>query len=162
MILGRLGKSYYKKDRVLEFLDKIFGEVASAPLRGTPNSMLQKCQNIVRVDLTLQQLTQLRKDFKKSSLVLFDQWTTTWRKNDIKHNKYYQWPEYWLGGFVNTKPSSYAKWLIPKNKASIIQEDIKTDLTNLGEIQQAEKELDKNVLEIKALVKKRRFIKSFV
>ena len=161
MILGRLGKGYYKKNRVLEVLDKIFGEVASAPLRGTPNSMLQKCQNIVRVDLTSQQLTQL-KDFKKSNLVLFDQWTTTWRKNDIKHNKYYQWPEYWLGGFVNTKPSSYAKWLIPKNKASIIQEDIKTDLTNLGEIQQAEKELDKNVLEIKALVKKRRFIKSFV
>ena len=29
----------------------------------------------------------------------------------------------------------------------------KTDLTNLGGIQQAEKELDKNVFEIKALVK---------
>ena len=123
-------------------------------LRGTTDSMSEKCQNIGRVDLTSQQLTQLRKDFKKISLVLFDQWTTTWRKNDIKHYKYYQWPEYWLGGFVDTKPSSYAKWLIPKNKASIIQEDIKTDLTNLGEIQQAEKELDKNVLEIKALVKK--------
>ena len=75
-------------------------------------------------------------------------------KNGIKHNKYYQWPEYWPGGFVYTKPSSYAKWLIPKNKASIFQEDITTDLTNLGEIQQAEKELDKNVLEIKALIKK--------
>ena len=129
-------------------------------LRGLTNSMFKKCQNMGRVDLMSQQLTQLRKDFKNFSLVSFDWWradfhtTTTWQKNDVKHNKYYQWPEYWLGGFVDTKPSSYAKWLIPKNKASIIQEDIKTDLTNLGEIQQAEKELDKNVLEIKALVKK--------
>ena len=129
-------------------------------LRGTTNSMLEKCQNIGRVDLTLQQLTQLRKDFKNFNLVLFDQWradlytTTTWRKTDIKHSKYYQSPEYLLGGFIDTKPSSYAKWLIPKNKASIFQEDSKTDLTNLGGIQQAEKELNKNVLEIKAPVKK--------
>ena len=72
----------------------------------------------------------------------------------ISNRKCYQWPEYWQGRFVDTKPSSYAKWLIPKNKASIFQEDITTDLTNLGEIQQAEKELDKNVLEIKALIKK--------
>ena len=43
--------------------------------------------------------------------------------------------------------------LIPKNKVSISQEDVKTDLIKLGGIQ-AEKELDKNVLEIKSLVKK--------
>ena len=102
--------------------------------------MLEKCQNIGSVDLISQHLTQLRKDLKIFSLVWFDWWTadfhttTTRWKNGIKHNKYYQWPEYWLGGFVDTKPSSYAKWLIPKNKASIFQEDIKTDLTNLGEI----------------------------
>ena len=47
-----------------------------------------------RVDLSLQQLTQLRKNFKTFSLVLFDRWradfhtTTTWRKNNIKSNKY--------------------------------------------------------------------------
>ena len=58
-----------------------------------------------------------------------------------------------LGEFIDTKPSSYAKWLIPKNKASIFQERSKTDLTNLGGNQQAEKELNKNVLEIKAPVK---------
>ena len=73
------------------------------------------------------------------------------KKNDIKHSKCYQWPEYLLGEFVDTKPSSYAKWFVPKYKAAIFQEDVKTDLTNLGGIQQAEKELDKNVLEIKAL-----------
>ena len=33
-------------------------------LRGTTNSMLQKCQNIGRVDLMSQQLIQLRKDLK--------------------------------------------------------------------------------------------------
>ena len=89
-------------------------------LRETTNSMLEKCQNIGRVDLTLQQLTQLRKDFKNFSLVLFDWWTadlhttTTWQKNDIKHKKYYQRQEYWIGLFVDTKPLSYEKWLIPK------------------------------------------------
>ena len=34
--------------------------------------MLEKCQNMGRVDLMSQQLTQLRKDFKNFSLVLFD------------------------------------------------------------------------------------------
>ena len=48
--------------------------------------MLEKCQNIGRVDLTWQQLTQLRKDLQNFSLVSFDKWkadlhtTTTWRK----------------------------------------------------------------------------------
>ena len=32
MILGRLGKGYCKKNRALEFLARIFGYVASAPL----------------------------------------------------------------------------------------------------------------------------------
>ena len=41
-------------------------------LRGMTNSMLAKCQNIRRVELTLQQLTQLRKDIKNLSLVSFD------------------------------------------------------------------------------------------
>ena len=55
--------------------------------------MLEKCPNIGRVDLTLQQLTQLRKDLENFSLVSFDRWradfhkTTTWRKNNIRHNK---------------------------------------------------------------------------
>ena len=54
-------------------------------LRGTTNSMLEKCQNIGRVDLTLQQLTQLRKDLKIFSLVSINRWradlhkTKTWQ-----------------------------------------------------------------------------------
>ena len=54
-------------------------------LRGTTDSMSEKCQNIGRVDLTSQQLTQLRKDLKHFSLVSLDRWradfhtTTTWR-----------------------------------------------------------------------------------
>ena len=43
-------------------------------LRGTTNSMLEKCQNLGRVNLTLKNLAQLRKDFKNFSLVSFDQW----------------------------------------------------------------------------------------
>ena len=65
-------------------------------LRETTNSMLEKCQNIGRVDLASQQLTQLRKNFKNFSLVSLDRLradlhtTTTWqKKNNIKHHKYY-------------------------------------------------------------------------
>ena len=43
-------------------------------LRGSTNSMLEKCQNMGRTDLTSQQLTQLREDFENFTLVLFDQW----------------------------------------------------------------------------------------
>ena len=50
---------------------------------------------------------------------------------------------------------------MPKKEASIFQDDIKTDLANLGGIQQAEKELDKNVLEIKSLVKKQEIYQKF-
>ena len=39
--------------------------------------------------------------------------------------------------------------------------DVKADLTKPGGIQKVEKELDNNVLEIKALVKNRRFIKNY-
>ena len=85
--------------------------------------LLEKCQNLRRVNLTLQNLAQLRKDFKNFSLVSFGQWrvnrhvTKTWQKIDIKHNKYYQWPEYWLDGFVHIKPSSYAEMVKTKKQS---------------------------------------------
>ena len=42
MILERLGKGYCKKKRVLKFLAKIFGWVASAPLRDIPKKYKMK------------------------------------------------------------------------------------------------------------------------
>ena len=86
--------------------------------------MLEKSQNIGRVDLMSLQLTRLRKDLKNFSLVSFDWWranlhtTTTWQKIDIKHDKHYQWPEYRLGRFVDTKPSSYKK-IVNTKKGSL-------------------------------------------
>ena len=41
-------------------------------IRGTTNSMLEKCQNFGKVNLIPQNLTQLGKDFKNVSLVSFD------------------------------------------------------------------------------------------
>ena len=46
-----------------------------------------------------------------------------------------------------TKPF-YTKWLIAENHAFIFNYDINKDLAKLGEIQQAEKEFDENVLKI--------------
>ena len=62
-------------------------------LRGSTNSMLEKCQNMGRTDLTSQQLTQLREDFENFTLVLFDQWRAdfhaiaTWWRSNTKHKK---------------------------------------------------------------------------
>ena len=42
MILGRLVIGYCKKDRMLEYLAKIFGYVASAPLTVTKGYMKTK------------------------------------------------------------------------------------------------------------------------
>ena len=56
----------------------------------------------------------------------------------------------------------YTKWLIAENDARIFNYDINKDLAKVGGIQQAEKEFDENVLEIKNLVKNRRFIKHYI
>ena len=45
----------------------------------------------------------------------------------------------------------YTKWFLPISNANIFQTDVNTNLADLRGIQQAEKELDKNVLEIKKL-----------
>ena len=66
----------------------------------------------------------------------------------------YVWPEFWLNGFLNFTKPLYTKWLITENDTHIFNYDINKDLAKLGGIQQAEKQFDKNVLEIKNLVKK--------
>ena len=48
----------------------------------------------------------------------------------------------------------YKKWLIADNDALIFNYDINKDLAKLEGIQQAQKEFDEKVLEIKNLVKK--------
>ena len=92
---------------------------------------------------------------------MFDIWyvennaLTTWQKNDIKYNKYYQWSEYWLGGFINdTSKLTYSKCFVAPYKGHIFNNGIITDLSKLRGIQQAEKELGKNVLEVKNPVEK--------
>ena len=81
----------------------------------------------------------------------FDDWrynrdtTTTWHKNDIQHNRFYERPEFWLVGFLKFTKPFYTKRLIAENDTRIFNYDINKDLAKLGGIQQAEKELDKNV-----------------
>ena len=56
----------------------------------------------------------------------------------------------------------YTKWFTNVNDDTSFNDKVTKDLAKLGGVQQAEKELDKNVLEIKHLVKNRRFIKNHV
>ena len=74
----------------------------------------------------------------------------------------YVWPEFWLSGFLNFTKSLYTKWLIAENDTHIFNYDINKDLAKLGGIQQAEKQFDKNVLEIKNLGKNRRCVKDYI
>ena len=76
--------------------------------------------------------------------------TTTWYENDIQHNRFYVWPEFWLGEFWKFSKPLHTKWLIAENDTHIFN----YDSAKLGGIQQTEKEFDENVLEIKNLVKK--------
>ena len=105
-------------------------------------------------------MAQLRRKCKSFSLTSFDKWkherdtTTTWHKNDIQHNKYYQWSGYWFSGFLRNATPLYTKWFLPVNNANIFRTDIIRNLAYHRGIQQAEKELDKNVLEIKKLIQK--------
>ena len=69
-------------------------------------------------------------------------------------NKSYQWPGYWFSGFLRNATPLYTKWFLPVNNANIFGTDIIGNLAYHRGIQQAEKELDKNVLEIKKLIQK--------
>ena len=52
-------------------------------LRRTTNGMLEKCQNMEKVDLTSQQLTLLKKDFTHFSLVSFDPWRANFHATNL-------------------------------------------------------------------------------
>ena len=76
-------------------------------------------------------------------------------KNDLAHDSYYNFPEFWTGGSTfKNKSSVFKKIFINEQSAVIFNYDEFKDLSKLGELDQAEKELDKDVLEIKSLVNK--------
>ena len=114
-------------------------------VRGT-RTITDNCKCFSIYNILSSQQRQLRDDFKNFSLMLFDIWyvenntLTAWQKNDIKYNKYYQWHERWLGGFIKdiSKPT-YSKWFITPCNGHIFNNSIITDLSKLGGIQQAEK-----------------------
>ena len=61
----------------------------------------------------------------------------------------------WTGGLTfKNKSSVFTKNFINEQSAVIFNYDEFKDLSKLGELDQAEKELDKDVLEIKSLVNK--------
>ena len=86
-------------------------------------------------------LAQLRRKCKSFSLTSFDKWkherdtTTTWHKNDIQHNKYYQWSGYWFSGFLRNATPLYTKWFLPVNNANIFRTDIIRNLADHRRIQ---------------------------
>ena len=123
-------------------------------------TIVHKCQHYRTITIPPHYLAQLRRKFKTFCLTSFDEWRCakdtiiTWHKNNIQHNRYYNWSEFQFGGFLKFTKPIYTKWFIAEKDACIFNYDISKDLPKLGGIQQAEKEFDENVLEIKNLVKK--------
>ena len=132
------------------------------------DTIIHKRQHFRTITIQPHHLAQLRKKFRNFCLTSFDELrcdretTTTWHKKDIHRNRFYAQPEFQLGGLLKITKPLYTKWLIAENDARIFNYDINKDLAKVGGIQQAEKEFDENVLEIKNLVKKRRFIKHYI
>ena len=123
-------------------------------------TIIHKRQHFRSTTVPPHQLAQLRTKFKNFRLTLLHEQrcdrdtTTAWHKSDTQHNRFYAWQKCWLGGFLKFTKPLYKKWLIAENDARVFNYDINKDLAKLGRIQQAEKEFDEEVLEIKSLVKK--------
>ena len=72
-----------------------------------------------------------------------------------KFKKYYNFSEFWTRGLTfKKKRSVFTKYCINEHSSSIFNYDEFKDLAKLGGLDQAEKELDKDVLETKSLVNK--------
>ena len=93
---------------------------AVGPVRGT-GTITDNCKCFSIYNIPSSQQRQLRDDFKNFRLTLLDVWyvennaLTTWQKDNIKYNKYYQRPGYWFSGFINnTSKPTYSKCSIQR------------------------------------------------
>ena len=116
----------------------------------------------VNITIPKTYLDKLKQDYKNFTLTSFDEWwyghssrTIRQNKNDLTHNSYYNFPEFWSGGLTfKNKRSVFTKYFINEHSAGIFNYDEFKDLEKLGGLDLAEKELDKDVLEIKSIVNK--------
>ena len=107
-------------------------------------------------------LDKLKQDYKNFTLASFDKWwyghsnrTIRWNKNDLANNSCNSFPEIWTGGLTfRNKRSVFTKYFINELSPAIFNYDEFKDLPKISRLDQAQKELDKDVLEIKSLVNK--------
>ena len=107
-------------------------------------------------------LDKLKQDYKNFTLESFDEWryghsnqTIRWNKNDLAHDRYCNFLEFWTGGLTfKNKRSVFTKYFINEHNFGIFNYDEFKDLAKLGGLDQAEKGVDKDVLEIKSLINK--------
>ena len=85
-------------------------------------------------------LDKLKQDYKNFTLASFDDWwyghssqTIRWNKNDLAHNRYYNFPEFWTGGLpFKNKRSVFTKYFINEHSTGIFNYDDFKDLAKLG------------------------------
>ena len=107
-------------------------------------------------------LDKLKQDYKNFTLASFDQWwyghssqNIRWNKNDLAYYRYYNFPEFWIGGLTfKNKWSAFRKYFINEYSTGTFNYDESKDLAKLGGLDRAEKDLDKDVLETGSLFNK--------
>ena len=79
------------------------------------DTIIVKCVHFRTIGIPPYSLIELRREYKNFSLTSFDEWITcsetitTWQQNYIRHNRCYEWPEYWLGAFLRNATPLYTK-----------------------------------------------------
>lgn len=125
------------------------------------NFLIGKVTHFRTIGIAPQFLSELRVQFRDFCLVSLDIWRcyrdveATWDTRDVQRNKYFNWPEFWFPGPLNFKNPLYSKWFVQQSDTKTFNQRFVTKpLASLGGDKQAEKELNKNVLEIKNLMQK--------
>ena len=113
--------------------------------------------------LTANQLVDLKNIYKHFSLKRVDEYVfknplllQLWSKKDIYTYRVHNWPVMKTGGFAGFKNQIFSKWFIKEDDPEIfnVTYGYGKKLEKLGGASQAENDLDKGVLEVKALVTK--------
>ena len=113
--------------------------------------------------LTANQLVDLKNICKHFSLKRVDEYVfknplllQLWSEKDIYTYRAHNWPVMKTGGFAGFKNQIFSKWFIKEDDPEIfnVTYGYGKKLEKLGGASQAENDLDKGVLEVKALVTK--------
>ena len=124
------------------------------------DSLIERNGKKITHTLTWNQLVDLNKIYKHFSRKRVDECVfknppllQLWSKKDIYTNRAHNWPVMKTGGFAGFKNQIFSKWFIKEDDPEIfnVTYGYGKKLEKLGGATQTKNDLDKDVLEVKAL-----------